>query len=177
MYQITSPLRHSIVSQQVELRKQVNGAFSAYFADRKILINELVEPSAKKEYGEEVQKKLDALERANKLGNMREAALQSGCSVKSIHNNRQQLEAQGPLALKRMYGQPRHSNRIDEKTRNVAISLTLKFPYLTSIRINGEMIKRFYNSISHSTVRNIWLEEKLNTRELLETRTETAIIE
>ncbi|MEZ8236611.1 ISNCY family transposase [Vibrio splendidus] len=177
MYQITSPLRHSIVSQQVELRKQLDGGFTAYFADRELSIKELTEPSSRKEYGEEVQKKIEAIELANELGNVREAARQSGCSVKSIHNNRQLLEAHGPLALKRLYGQSHNNNRIDEKTRNIVISLTLKSPHLTSIRISGEMRKRFNISISHSTVRNIWLEEKLNTRELREARAEESIIE
>lgn len=177
MYQITSPLRYSIVSQQVELRKRLDGGFTAYFADRKLTIKELVEPSSRKEYGEEVQKKLDAIELANELGNVREAARQSGCSVKSIHNNRQLLEAHGPLALKRMYGLPRHNNRIDETTRNIVISLTLKLPHLTSIRISGEMMKRYSISISHSTVRNIWVDEKLNTRELREARAESLVID
>ena len=177
MYQITSPLRHSIVSQQVELHKQLDGGFSAYFANRELTIKELIEPSSRKEYGEEVQKKLNAIELANELGNVREAARQSGCSVKSIHNNRQLLEAHGPLALKRMYGQSHNSNRIDEKTRDIVILLTLKLPHLTSIMISGEMRKRFDISISHSTVRNIWLAEKLNTRELREARAKASIIE
>lgn len=51
------PLRHSIVSQQVELRKQLDGGFTAYFADRELSIKELTEPSSRKEYGEEVQKR------------------------------------------------------------------------------------------------------------------------
>ncbi|MGR5543817.1 ISNCY family transposase [Vibrio sp. PNB22_2_2] len=177
MYQITSPLRYSIVSQQVELRKRLDGGFTAYFADRELTTKELLEPSSRTEYGEEVQKKLDAIELANKLGNVREAAHQSGCSVKSIHNNRQLLEAHGPLALKRMYGLPRHNNRIDETTRNIVISLTLKLPHLTAIRVSGEMMKRYNISISHSTVRNIWVEEKLNTRVLREARAESLIIE
>ncbi len=177
MYQITSPLRYSIVSQQVELRKSLDGGFTAYFADRKLSVKELVEPSSRKEYGEEVQKKLDAIERANELGNVREAARQSGCSVKSIHNNHQLLEAHAPLALKRMYGLPRHNNRIDETTRNIVISLTLTLPHLTSIRISGEMMKRYSISISHSTVRNIWVDEKLNTRELREARAESLVID
>ncbi|MGR5470840.1 ISNCY family transposase, partial [Vibrio astriarenae] len=68
MYQITSPLRYSIVSQQVELRKRLDGGFTAYFADRELTTKELLEPSSRTEYGEEVQKKLDAIELANKLG-------------------------------------------------------------------------------------------------------------
>ncbi|HDY7681965.1 TPA: hypothetical protein RQJ98_000444 [Vibrio vulnificus] len=133
----------SIVSQQVELRKRLDCGFTAYFTDRELTTKELLEPSSRTEYGEEVQKKLDANELANKLGNVREVARKSGGSVKSIHNNRQLLEAHGPLALKRMYGLPLHNNRIDETTRNIVISLTLKLPYLTAIRISGEMMKRY----------------------------------
>lgn len=166
MYTIDSPLRHSIVNQKVEIRKQLDGHFGAYFADRKLAISEIKEPSKLTEYGEEVQRKLDAIELAEELGNLSEAARISGCSRESIYNNRRLLETQGPLALKRMYGIPRHTNRIDEDTEDKVIVLTLEKPHLTQIHISGEMMKRYNISISHSTIRNIWVREKLNTKVL-----------
>jgi len=104
MYLIDSPLRHSIVNHKVEIQKQLDGNFSAYFADRKLSIAEIKESCKLTEYGEEVQKKLDAIKLAEELGNLSEAARISGCSRESIYNNRRLLEIQGPLALKRMYG-------------------------------------------------------------------------
>lgn len=117
---------------------------------------------------------MDAIELANKLGSAREAARQIGCSVQSIHNNRQLLEAHGPLALKRVYGLLRRYNRIGETARNIVISLTL--PHLTAITISDEMMKRYNISISHSTVRNIWVDENVNNRVLREARAEYLII-
>ena len=166
MYIIDSPLRHSIVNQKVEIRKQLGGGFAAYFADRKLTIAEIKEPCKLTEYGEEVQRKLDTIKLAEELGNLSEAARISGCSRESIYNNRRLLEAQGPLALKRMYGIPRHTNRIDQDVEDKVIELTLEKPHLTQIPISSEMMKRHNISISHSTIRNIWVREKLNTKVL-----------
>ncbi|PKG76561.1 ISNCY family transposase [Shewanella sp. GutCb] len=172
MYLIDSPLRHSIVNHKVEIRKQLDGNFSAYFADRKLSIAEIKESCKLTECGEEVQKKLDAIKLAEELGNLSEAARISGCSRESIYNNRRLLETQGPLALKRMYGIPRHTNRIDQDTEDKVIALTLEKPSLTQIFISSEMMKRHKISISHSTIRNIWVREKLNTKVLRIERSE-----
>ena len=166
MYIIDSPLRHSIVSHKVEIRKQLGGDFAAYFADRKLTIAEIKEPCKLTEYGEEVQRKLDTIKLAEELGNLSEAARISGCSRESIYNNRRLLEAQGPLALKRMYGISRHTNRIDQDVEDKVIELTLEKPHLTQIPISSEMMIRHNISISHSTIRNIWVREKLNTKVL-----------
>ncbi|EPA0986048.1 ISNCY family transposase, partial [Vibrio parahaemolyticus] len=84
MYLIDSPIRHSIVNQKLEIRCQFDGAFSAYFGHRKLHITELEEPPRACEYGMEVQRKLDVIELADRLGNATEAARLTGCSRRSI---------------------------------------------------------------------------------------------
>jgi len=49
----------------------------------------------------EIQKKIDALELAEKLQNMTEAARISGCSRETIYNNRRLLKEKGPQVLRR----------------------------------------------------------------------------
>ncbi|MFH4643907.1 MULTISPECIES: hypothetical protein [Vibrio] len=43
MYVIYSPVRYSIVNQQVEIRCKYDGKFAAYFGHRQLDITELVE--------------------------------------------------------------------------------------------------------------------------------------
>lgn len=78
MYLIDSPIRHSIVNQKLEIRCQFDGAFSVYFGHRKLHITELEEPPRASEYGMEVQRKLDVIELADRLGNATEAARLTG---------------------------------------------------------------------------------------------------
>ena len=51
----------------------------------------------------EIQKKIDAIELAEKLRNVTEAARISGCSRETIYKNRRLLKEKGPQALKRTY--------------------------------------------------------------------------
>lgn len=44
-YLIDSPLRYSIANQKIEIRKQYDGRFTAYFADRKLRVSEIIEPT------------------------------------------------------------------------------------------------------------------------------------
>jgi hypothetical protein len=92
MYLIDSPLWYSILNHKVEIRKQLDGNFTAYFAGRKLYIAEIKESCKLTKYGEEVQKKLDAIKLAEELGNLSEAARISGCSRESIYNNQRLLE-------------------------------------------------------------------------------------
>ena len=102
-YLIESPLRHSIAKQQIEIRQHSGSRFTAYFAGRPLAVSEVIEPTKPSRYGLEIQKKIDAIELAEKLGNVSEAARISGCSRETIYKNRRLLKAKGPQALKRTY--------------------------------------------------------------------------
>ncbi|MGC3835401.1 helix-turn-helix domain-containing protein [Moritella viscosa] len=67
---------------------------------------------------------------------------------------------------------PRHTSRIDQDVEDKVIELTLEKPHLTQIPISSEMMKRHNISISHSTIRNIWVREKRNTKMLRIERSE-----
>ncbi|MCF9078101.1 ISNCY family transposase [Vibrio parahaemolyticus] len=167
MYLIDSPIRHSIVNQKLEIRCQFDGAFSAYFGHRKLHITELEEPPRASEYGMEVQRKLDVIELADRLGNATEAARITGCSRRSIYNYQKVLAEEGILGLKRI-NKPLHrsKNSIPEETEHKIIELTLNNPYQTSVQLRT-MLKKEYNiTVSSCTIRNIWKREALNTREL-----------
>jgi hypothetical protein len=111
-YLIETLLKYSIAKQEIESRKQINGSFTAYVAGRELLFAEVIEPTKPSMYDFEIQKKIDAIELAEKLGNVTEAARISGCSRETIYKNRRLLKEKGPLALKRTFQtNKRHKNR------------------------------------------------------------------
>ena len=107
-YLIESPLRHSIAKQKIEIRKQSDSSFTAHFAGRYLAVSEVIEPTKPSLYDLEIQKKIDAIELAEKLGNVSEAARISGCSRETIYKNSRLLKEKGPQALKRTF-QPGHT--------------------------------------------------------------------
>lgn len=166
MYVIDSPIRYSIVNQKVEIRSQVNGAFSAYFGHRRLDITELVEPRKCSEYGKEVQRKIEALELVEQLGSISKAARILGCSRQTLYSYQQIMAEQGPLGLKRI-NKPlkRSKNRIPESAEDKIIELTLQNPHLTLMQLMIEL-KQHNITVSIGTIKNIWKEENLSTKEL-----------
>jgi len=90
-YLIESPLRHSIAKQKIEIRKHSGSHFTAYFAGRHLAILKVIEPTKPSMYDLELLKKIDAIELAEKLSNVSEAARISGCSRETIYKNRRLL--------------------------------------------------------------------------------------
>lgn len=166
MYVIDSPIRYSIENQKVEIRCQFDGSFSAYFGHRRLDITELVEPRKCSEYGKEVQRKIEALELVEQLGSISKAARILGCSRQSLYTYQKIMAEEGPLGLKRI-NKPlkRSKNRIPEHAEDKIIELTLQNPYLTLMQLMMELKQHGIN-VSIGTIKNIWKEEKLNTREL-----------
>jgi hypothetical protein len=70
LYLIASPLKHSIAKQKIEIRKKGGDNFIACFAGRHLTVSEVVEPTKPSMYDMEIQKKIDAIELAEKLGNV-----------------------------------------------------------------------------------------------------------
>ncbi|CAK2398768.1 hypothetical protein VCRA2116O29_1220001 [Vibrio crassostreae] len=166
MYVIDSPIRYSIVNQKVEIRSQFDGAFSAYFGHRRLDITELVEPRKCSEYGKEVQRKIEALELVEQLGSISKAARILGCSRQTLYTYQQIMAEQGPLGLKRI-NKPlkRSKNRIPESAEDKIIELTLQNPHLTLMQLMIEL-KQHNITVSIGTIKNIWKEENLSTKEL-----------
>uniref|UniRef100_UPI00248D7813 helix-turn-helix domain-containing protein n=1 Tax=Parendozoicomonas sp. Alg238-R29 TaxID=2993446 RepID=UPI00248D7813 len=164
MYLVESDLKHSIAKQEIEIRKQHDGRFTAYFAGRLLDISEVVEPSRASVYDLEIQKKVDAIELAERLGNVSEAARLSGCSRETIYKNRKLLKEHGPKALKRQFRPDKHhKNRVPESTETLVLSFSLDNPHLGQAQVSAQ-IREFHGlEISPSGVRNIWVREKMNT--------------
>ncbi len=79
----------------------------------------------------EVQKKIDAIELADKLNNVAEAARMSGCSRETIYRNRRLLKEKGLQALKRTFNPYKyHKNRTDENIEKAVITFSLENPHL-----------------------------------------------
>ncbi len=76
-------------------------SFQAYFADSKLLISQVIEPSKLSMVDLEIQKKVDAIKRADELQNVAEAARICGVSRQTIYRNRTILKESGSQGLKR----------------------------------------------------------------------------
>ncbi len=125
---IESPLKHSIAKQKIEVRKTSKNGFTAYFAGRHLAISKVVEPSKLSKEDIEVQKKLDVLALAEKLGNVAEA---SGISRDTIYRHRKLIQEGGIDLLKRQVDPDLiHQNRADENVEKVVADFSLEHPHL-----------------------------------------------
>ncbi len=166
-YLIESPLKHSIAKQSIEIRKQSGGRFTAHFAGRQLAVSEVIEPTKPSLYDLEIQRKMDAIALADKLGNVAEAARISGCSRESIYKNRRLLKAKGPLALKRTFrSDAHHKNRTAKSTEEVVIAFSLENPHLGQVQVSAQLKTAYQLEISPAGVRQVWLREKMNTSAL-----------
>lgn len=163
-YLIASHLKHSIAKQKIEIRKHSNGSFTAYFAGRQLTVSQVIEPTKPSAYDLEIQKKIDAIELAEKLGNVAEAARISGCSRETIYRNKRLLEEKGPHALKRTFQSDiHHKNRNPKDIERTVINFTLTNPHLGQAQVSAQLKANYNIDISPNGVRNIWLRENMNT--------------
>lgn len=166
-YLIESALKYSIAKQKIEIRKQSDGDFSAYFAGQQLTISEVMEPTKPSMYDLEIQKKVDAILLAEKLGNVSEAARISGCSRETIYKNRKLLKEKGAQALKRRYRSDiHHKNRTTKKIEETVIAFSLKNPHLGQVQVSAQLKTNYQIDLSPNGVRYVWLREKMNTAAL-----------
>jgi transposase len=167
LYLIESPLKNSIAKQKIEIRTTLDGEFSAYFATRKLAISEIVEPSKPSMLDLEIQRKIDAIQLAEKLQSVTEAARRSGVSRQTIYKNRKILEKHGPQALKRIFRKDHyHKNRTKQNIENQVIEFSLENPHLGQSQVSLQMKKIHQVEISPHGVRNVWLRAKMQTTAL-----------
>lgn len=167
MYLINSDLKYSIAKQEITIHKLHNGEFTAYFADRLLEVTEVIEPTRPSMYDLEIQKKIDAISLAEKLGSVAEAARRSGCSRETIYKNRRLLKQHGPQALKRQFKPGKHhGNRTSMDIETTVIAFSLENPHLGQSQISAQLKVHYQLEISSSGVRNIWLRENMNTSAL-----------
>ena len=164
LYLIDSPLKYSIAKQKIEVRKKSEGSINAYFAGRKMIISEVVEPTKKSIIDIETQKKLDVLALADKLGNVAEASRLTGVSRDTIYRHRNLLKKGGIEALKRQENPDLyHKNRTPKTLENTVINYSLDNPHLGQAQVALHLKKSHKTQISSGGVRKIWLREKMNT--------------
>ena len=175
-YLIESPLKHSIAKQKIEIRKTSSNGFIAYFAGRHLAVSEVIEPTKPSMFDLEIQKKIDAIELAKKLGNVSEAARISGCSRETIYKNRRLLKEKGPLALKRTFRPDiRHKNRTAKNTEEAVIAFSLENPHLGQVQVSAQLKTTYQVEISPAGVRCVWLREKMNTSALRVQRAKSSL--
>ncbi len=160
-------IKHSIAHQKIEIRKGKGKSFDAYFAGRKLAVSEVIEPTKASQEDLEIQKKLDVLALADKLGNVSEASRLSGVSRDTIYRHRRLLKQGGVEALRRQETPDhRHKNRTDEAIEKLVIEYSLKNPHLGQAQVSRQLRVSYDVEIAATGVRNIWLREKMNTMAL-----------
>ena len=166
-YLINSPLKFSIAKQKIEVRKNQSGSIDAFFADEKLDISEVVEPTKQSIIDVDVQKKLDVLALADKLGNVAEASRITGVSRDTIYRHRKLIKEGGISALKRQETTDlHHKNRTPKDIESLVINYSLKNPHLGQQQVALNLNKHHGTDISSSGVRHIWLREKMHTMAL-----------
>ena len=165
-YTIESDLRFSIVKQEIEIRIYPDNSLRAFFGNEELIIKEAV-PTKKANYEPEIQKKVDAIELAKKLGNISEASRITGISRQSLHKNKKELETKGPMALKRTYNSNhRHKNRASQEIEKIVINFSLDNPHLGQSQVARHLKESFKIDISSGDVRNICLRYQMQTIQL-----------
>ena len=174
-YFIDSSIKHSIAHQKIEIRNITGKQFDVCFAGRKLKVSPVIEPAKtplkkpEKLFSEdiEIQKKLDVLALADKLGNVAEASRLSCVSRDTIYRYHKQIKQGGVEALKRQETPNlHHKNRTDKSVEKVVIEFSLANPHLGQSQVSRLLKSERNITIHASGVRNIWLREKMNTTAL-----------
>lgn len=166
-YFIESPLRHSIANQKIEIRTEKDKQFSVYFAGRQLQVSEVTEPVKASIEDSDVQKKLDVLALADKLGNVAEASRLSGVSRDTIYRHRRLLKDGGSNALKRQETPNlRHKNCTELSIENRVVQFSIEHPHLGQQKVALKVKAEYGMDISPGGVRSIWLRQKMNTTAL-----------
>lgn len=166
-YFIESPIKHSIAHQKIEIRKGKNEQFSAYFSGRQLQVSEVTEPVKASMEDTDVQKKLDVLALANKLGNVAEASRLSDVSRDTIYRHRRLLKEGGSNALKRQEtANLRHKNCIALSIENTVAQFSIEHPHPGQQKVALKVKAEHGMDISPGGVRSIWLRQNMNTTAL-----------
>lgn len=135
-YLIKSKLKHSIAKQEIEIRSGFGTKMKAYFSGKRLRLSEVVEPTKLSMAELEIKMKLDAIELAETLQNVSEAARISGVSRLTIYKNRKLLRDKGAQALKRTFRNDlHHKNRDDKNLEKAVIGFSLKNPHLGQVQV------------------------------------------
>jgi transposase len=163
-YFIESPLKHSIAKQKIEVRTTNDDGFTAYFAGRQLAVTEVIEPTKPSMLDLDIQRKLEVLQLAEKLGNVTKAARLSGVSRDTIYRHRKLIKEGGLQALKRQVRADHiHGNRTDQEIANTVIEFSLDNPHLGQVQVSNRLKKHYQIELSASGVRNVWLRENMQT--------------
>ncbi len=136
--------------------------FHAHCANQQLVIAEVIEPSKPGQFDPEIQKKMDAIELAEQLNSVTEAARISGCSRETIYKNCRLLKEKGPLALKRTFrNDTYHQNRASPDLEKTVIEFSLANPHLGQAQVAIHFKEKYQLDISAGGVRGICLKDRL----------------
>ena len=144
-----------------------NKRFEAYFAGLKLQVTEVTEPEKLSSEDNEIQKKLEVLALADRLGNVAEESRLSGVSRDTIYRHHKLIKQGGIESLKRQKTpELRHKNCVDTSIENTVVNFSLANPHLGQQKVANKINTEYGLDISPNGVRSIWLRQKMNTTAL-----------
>lgn len=112
-----------------------------------------------------INRKLNIIELAEKLGNISEASRRLGVSRQHFYDLKGAVEEHGiDGLLEQSRRKPRYANRIAEDIEKKLLEYCLEFPTQGQVRVSNEFLKQFGITISPGGVRGVWLRHDLPTK-------------
>lgn len=112
-----------------------------------------------------INRKLNIIDLAEKLGNISEASRRLGVSRQHYYDLKGAVEEHGIEGLlEQSRKKPRYANRIAEDIENKILDYSLQFPTQGQVRVANEFLKQFSITISPGGVRGVWLRHSLATK-------------
>lgn len=114
-----------------------------------------------------INRKLNIIELAEKLGNISEASRRLGVSRQHFYDLKGAVEEHGiDGLLEQSRRKPRYANRIAEDIERKLLDYCLEFPTQGQVRVSNEFLKQFGITISPGGVRGVWVRHELQTKAL-----------
>ncbi len=112
-----------------------------------------------------INRKLNIIELAEKLGNISEASRRLGVSRQHFYDLKGAVEEHGiDGLLEQSRRKPRYANRIAEDIERKLLEYCLEFPTQGQVRVSNEFLKQFGITISPGGVRGVWIRHELPTK-------------
>lgn len=166
IYAIDSGLKCSAAKQTVEIVIDPFGGFKVFFAGRELGIRTITAKKDELNSLPYLKKKFDAVELADRLGNVSEASRLSGVSRGSIYRYKKLLKGKSVSEFKKDRDGRRHKNRIPRRIENRIISFSLQNPHLGEGKVAAHFREELNIDVSSGVVRKIWNRHDMRTVQL-----------
>ena len=161
---IDSQLESSIAKFKIEVRTSLDDKTEYYFANQKLLVTQIKEPTQKSIREIELEHRLKAVELTHQIKSITKAAKQTGISRQKIARDRDIIKKHGKKFFVNNFKKG-FQTKTDKKLRieEKLLLFCLENPQLGDSQVVKHLNKEYNIDISTGTVRNIWLAHNMET--------------